>query len=235
MDASIGIALGFHNYNRLWYCDTLTASYPSKTQWRPDTAAAFLGVVNLLIVLSMFALIKFVHSVEKKNDSHRRINDPRSEREKRQTIQVTQQGIWFILAYMAAWWPAIIALIMYEKTPPEYVCFISAVYPLQGAFNALVYFRPKYIAERQRMISTSDRCVSRLSVVLDTVNLPRMSSENLNGLLPKTPTKRERHQEDPPLERNEPGVNDDVNIENGEAARNEKDKLKTLPRIDENS
>lgn len=85
------------------------------------------------------------------------------------------------------------------------------------------------------MISTSDSRVSRLSVVLDTMNLPRMSSENLSGILPKTPTKRGRHQEDPPLERNEHDVNDDVDIENGGAARSEKDKLKTLPRIDENS
>ncbi len=164
--------------------------------------------------------------------------DPRGERESRQTIQVTKQGIWFILAYMAAWWPPIIALIMYEKTPPEYVCFISAMYPLQGAFNALVYFRPKYIAEQQRMMSTSDSHGRRLSVLLDTVNLPRMSSDNLNGIVLKTPLKLGRYRESPPLESNEPDtkvIDNDVDIENGGDERNEKEDFKTLPIIEENS
>lgn len=101
---------------------------------------------------------------------------------RRKTIQVTQQGIWFIVAYMAAWLPAMVALILLERLPSDFFVFLACLYPLQGAFNSIVYFRPKYIANRQRMYSIAGRRSSNVSLILATVNidLPRRPSAELN-------------------------------------------------------
>mmetsp|Transcript_1181 Transcript_1181/g.2448 ORF Transcript_1181/g.2448 Transcript_1181/m.2448 type:complete len:446 (+) Transcript_1181:65-1402(+) len=172
-DSLVGIGFEFHHYNRLWFCDTLSDHY-SPHKWRPKSVAALLGVVNVLIIGVMVSLIRFVYTVEKKTDTHR------SDGERRQrTIEVTQQGIWFIVAYMAAWLPAIIGLALLRKSPPSYVVFIACMYPLQGFFNALVYFRPKYISQRQQMVPGSTERASRLTSMINTLHLPRASSRNL--------------------------------------------------------
>jgi len=107
---------------------------------------------------------------------------------RRKTIQVTHQGIWFIFAYMAAWLPAMIALILLERLPSDFFVFLACLYPLQGAFNSIVYFRPKYIANRQRMCSIEGRRGSNVSLILATVNidLPRRPSAELNIRTSKT-------------------------------------------------
>ncbi len=99
---------------------------------------------------------------------------------RKKTVQVLWQGIWFILAYMAALIPAIVTLVVRDY-PKAYAIFVACINPLQGAFNTFVYFRPKYKAERQKMVSGSGRRKSRLSSVLKTLNvtLPRRSSVSL--------------------------------------------------------
>ncbi len=98
------------------------------------------------------------------------------------TTQVTQQGIWFIVAFMVTWIPSIIAILLDDILPEPSVIFLACLFPLQGLFNAIVYFRPKYIAERQRMISDSDRRGSRASTVMNTLKIPtkRRSSTETN-------------------------------------------------------
>ncbi len=78
--------------------------------------------------------------------------------------------------------PAIIPIII-NALPEPYIIFVSCIHPLQGAFNALVYFRPKYIAERQKMASRSNLRASRLSSILITLNvsLPRRLSALSSG------------------------------------------------------
>ncbi len=80
---------------------------------------------------------------------------------------------------MAAWLPAIIGLALLQKSPPAYVVFIACTFPMQGFFNALVYFRPKYISQRQQMVPGSTERASRLNSMLNTLHLPRVSSRNL--------------------------------------------------------
>jgi len=76
--------------------------------------------------------------------------------------------------------PAIITLVV-KDYPMAYPIFVACLNPLQGALNTFVYFRPKYKAERQKMVSGSDRRNSRLSSFLKTLNvtLPRRSSVSL--------------------------------------------------------
>lgn len=56
-DSLAGIGFGFHHYNRLWFCDTLSDHY-SPHKWRPNSVAALLGVVNVLIIGVMVSLIR---------------------------------------------------------------------------------------------------------------------------------------------------------------------------------
>lgn len=111
---------------------------------------------------------------------YRNVALTRNEQTRKKTIQVTWQGIWFILAYMASLIPAIITLVV-KDYPLAYPIFVACLNPLQGALNTFVYFRPKYKAERQKMVSGSDRRKSRISSVLKTLNvtLPRRSSVSL--------------------------------------------------------
>mmetsp|Transcript_6121 Transcript_6121/g.12296 ORF Transcript_6121/g.12296 Transcript_6121/m.12296 type:complete len:125 (-) Transcript_6121:210-584(-) len=83
---------------------------------------------------------------------------------------------------MAAMIPAVITIVI-NALPEPYIIFVSCIHPLQGAFNALVYFRPKYIANRQKMASRSNLRASRLSSILRTLNvsLPKRSSALSNG------------------------------------------------------
>ncbi len=110
---------------------------------------------------------------------------------------------------MAALIPGTLSIIFYDL-PRPFAIFVSCTNPMQGAFNSLVYFRPKYIAERQKMVSNSHRRESRLSSLLNTLNvtLPRRSS--VSG--PKTPNHddggaengcREEIIIEPPVERDE--------------------------------
>lgn len=113
------------------------------------------------------------------------------------TIQVTRQGLWFILAYMVAMVPAVLTIVV-NDLPGSYLIFVACTRPLQGGFNALVYFRPKYIAERQKMVSTSNARNSRLSSILVTLNmpLPRRSSafsNNGSGQTMSTPQLLDQH------------------------------------------
>mmetsp|Transcript_22470 Transcript_22470/g.47109 ORF Transcript_22470/g.47109 Transcript_22470/m.47109 type:complete len:168 (-) Transcript_22470:370-873(-) len=131
----------------------------------------------------MVLLIKFVCTLERKTDTYRRNRETREK-----SIQVTKQGIWFILAYMAALMPAVVTIIS-EDLPRNFSIFVACAYPMQGAFNALVYFRPKYISERQKMASRSDRRESRVSSILKTLSItpPKRSSASSNAILQKVP------------------------------------------------
>ncbi len=139
-------------------------------------------------------------------------------RETRQnTIQVTRQGLWFILAYMVAMIPALLSIVV-KDLPESYFIFVACTRPLQGGFNALVYFCPKYIAEQQKMVSTSNTRDSRLSSILLTLNvsLPRRSSAFSNRSGEKNPTPQlidQRVAED--MEKHESTI--DLHKSNGDA------------------
>ncbi|KAL7460745.1 hypothetical protein ACHAXS_001189 [Conticribra weissflogii] len=171
------IGFGFYGHNNAWFCGSFLSVESPHRDWRNGELAAIVGVINILIISMMAMLIKFVHTLEKKSDTYRRNGETRQN-----TIQVTHQGIFFILSYMAAMIPAIIPIII-NALPEPYIIFVSCIHPLQGAFNALVYFRPKYIAERQKMASRSNLRASRLSSILITLNvsLPRRLSALSSG------------------------------------------------------
>mmetsp|Transcript_25203 Transcript_25203/g.41347 ORF Transcript_25203/g.41347 Transcript_25203/m.41347 type:complete len:280 (-) Transcript_25203:620-1459(-) len=81
-------------------------------------AAIFLlvliGIVLILVCVSMVALIRFVYSTERRMD---RFSVNGGERSREQTIQVTQQGILYILAYIVVVVPMFIDVV--------YINFVS--------------------------------------------------------------------------------------------------------------
>mmetsp|Transcript_8798 Transcript_8798/g.18789 ORF Transcript_8798/g.18789 Transcript_8798/m.18789 type:complete len:169 (+) Transcript_8798:776-1282(+) len=122
-----------------------------------------------MIIFLMLSLIKFVYTVEKRNDTYRR----GGERDRQRTIQVTKQGIWFILAYMAAWIPPVIGSVGRETLPDEFMVFVACFAPLQGAFNAFVYFRPRF--NRQESV-----LVPRLDIVAHLASSVRRRTQRLS-------------------------------------------------------
>ncbi len=83
---------------------------------------------------------------------------------------------------MVAWLPAIIALVLFDSAPSSYYVFLASVYPLQGLFNALVYFRPKYVAERHRMFSSSEGRGSQISTIFFTLKIPRPKRPSIDSI-----------------------------------------------------
>mmetsp|Transcript_26708 Transcript_26708/g.55055 ORF Transcript_26708/g.55055 Transcript_26708/m.55055 type:complete len:352 (-) Transcript_26708:477-1532(-) len=174
------VGFGFYSLNGAWFCGAYVSD---DIPWRNWMLAAIAGIINVWIILMMVLLIKFVCTLERKTDTYRRNRETREK-----SIQVTKQGIWFILAYMAALMPAVVTIIS-EDLPRNFPIFVACAYPMQGAFNALSYFRPKYISERQKMASRSDRRESRVSSILKTLSItpPKRSSASSNAILQKVP------------------------------------------------
>lgn len=55
-----------------------------------------------------------------------------SDESRERTVQVTQQGLYFILAFMAVWVPPMFPLHLKGKIPLWYFMLLSCIFPLQG-------------------------------------------------------------------------------------------------------
>lgn len=131
----------------LWFCEF--EIYPSaSTPYTPMAyfVYAMFGLVFLLIIFSMGSLIRFVYTAEKRMDRFTAASGSGTDRTK--TREVSKQGLSYIGAYMVTFVPALLASLSF--LPRWYYVFYSCLFPLQGLFNAFVYFRPKYVAERRR-------------------------------------------------------------------------------------
>jgi hypothetical protein len=86
-----------------------------------------------------------------------------------QTLEVSKQGISYIVAYLVIFIPAAVLMVARPQYDWLYLVF-ACVFPLQGFLNALVFFRPKYAAARKRQGESGSK-VGALLQVLD-VTLP---------------------------------------------------------------
>ena len=73
----------------------------------------------------------------------------------KQTLQVAQQGIAFIVAFLVIFVPALVEML--TPVPHWFYWYFACVFPGQGFLNALVFFRPKYVAIRKRQDATGSR------------------------------------------------------------------------------
>jgi len=67
------IGFGFHEYNYLWFCDTLSESDSPNKLIRTGGVALLAALINISIIVLMCLLIRFVYVYEKKADAFSRL------------------------------------------------------------------------------------------------------------------------------------------------------------------
>eukprot|EP00804_Cyclotella_cryptica_P016466 CCRYP_004687-RB/>CCRYP_004687-RB protein AED:0.02 eAED:0.02 QI:749/1/1/1/1/1/2/219/222 len=133
----------------------------------------YFGICNLMVICAVTMLVYKVFRQERNMDTYLL---PGLERRRTNTIKTAWQGIRYVGAYTAGYILFYIYLI-YETTTYEpsisllYACVI--ITPLQGFFNAFVYFRPRYIAYKE--CNPDKKRVERINAVFN-LDLDLLSS-----------------------------------------------------------
>jgi len=139
-------------YKNLWFCQATSGD---------DIVELAYAVIWCISILMLFfcvgSLTRFVYKTERKTDKYRISREERITREK--TLQVSRQGIYYVISVLVIFIPLYVYMFV-ENLPPWFFIFLAIVYPSQGTLNALVYFRPKYIADQH-----SGRVEKRSSIV----------------------------------------------------------------------
>ena len=133
-------------------------------------------LANIIIVVSVCVLVKHVISKE------RRMASDAGENTHGVKSKVTWQGIFYVTAFWLSYGPWMIwqwmritdgmkTIASIDSSALVYI--ISITYPLQGAMNAFVFFRPRYLKYRER-----DKEELRLASILRAVdiNVPKVLS-----------------------------------------------------------
>merc|ERR1711957_468845 len=68
----------------------------------------------------------------------------------KQTLQVSKQGVCFIMSYLLIFLLSAVDMLSTATPPPWFYVLLACVFPLQGLFNAFVYFRPRFADVRKR-------------------------------------------------------------------------------------
>jgi len=151
-----------YNYNGGFFCDItahpLGCDYPDSDEICTRGVEArymllYVGVIPFMIAFAIIvvAVLLLIYSVlqqERRMDRYSRQGMPLH---RSMTTKTTRQGIYYILAFGVTWVPwYVYALIEYKqgKIPKALAIVHYITQPLQGVFNTLVYFRPKYKARR---------------------------------------------------------------------------------------
>jgi len=153
------------------YCETDISDAQCTRGTHARILHVILGVVMFMIAfviigVSMALLVRSVFDREARMDRYQ--VDRASNRT--MTKQAAMQGVWYIGVYAVVWIPTYV-IIFYEvsttvQTPIPLIVVHLVTMPLQGFGNALVYFRPKYVAARE-----GDSSSSRLITVARVLNV----------------------------------------------------------------
>ncbi len=143
---------------------------PQETCERGAQAKTMLLVTGLLPTLIAFftvtvAVILLIHAVlvqERRMDQFQRTG-----RNRKMTMESFQQGMFYIGAFAISWTPWLVFgfkeyTVQHIHAASYYAVLV--VTPLQGVLNAVVYFRPRLKAERERNPSDSV-CKSLMQVL----------------------------------------------------------------------
>ena len=148
---------------------------------------AILLIANMIIIAAILVLIHSVFFQERKMD---RYSVALSDNTRALTKKTAWQGFWYTFAFALAWWPWIIAKILDVVSGSHSVALfyiVAVTYPLQGLYNALLYFRPRYMADRERNAQDSRR--STISRILYAPSLPRLTITSLTRDNPQQESK----------------------------------------------
>eukprot|EP00986_Skeletonema_menzelii_P012434 scaffold6867_cov159-Skeletonema_menzelii.AAC.5 len=143
---------------------------PYKTCERGAQARMMLLITGLLPALIAFftvtvAVVLLIHAVleqERRMDRYQR-----SGRSRKMTMESFYQGVFYIGAFAISWTPWLVfgfREITYVGISMVSYYVMLAATPLHGVLNALVYFRPRLKAERERNPNDS-RCKSLMRIL----------------------------------------------------------------------
>ena len=105
-------------------------------------------IKNVIVIVLVFVLFWTVLQTERQNDRY--LSDGQGLNRK-QSIRTGWQGIWYVGAFIMTYIPWYIIMgFNYRSKPIPYwlLVWTVTVIGLQGFFNALVYFRPNYLSNR---------------------------------------------------------------------------------------
>ena len=137
------------------------------------TIFAIQFAASIIIAAAILVLVHSVMIHERKMDRY----SVNSSATRALTKQTTLQGFWYTVAFAVAWWPFILASIIkiFAGLQSIALYYISAVtFPLQGLFNAFLYFRPRYKAARER--HGQDSRIKSICRILHVSMLPMVNS-----------------------------------------------------------
>lgn len=176
-----------YNWNGSFYCDITASPLGCDYDDSPETQCTrgsnarfvllYVGVIPFMVLFAIIiaAVVLLIYDVlvqERRMDRYRREGMPLN---RSMTNQSTRQGIYYIGAFGLTWIPwYIFAIIEFHQgdIPMSLAVIHYITMPLQGVFNALVYFRPKYKSDRGRNPSQS-RTSSVLRVL--KISLPAVN------------------------------------------------------------
>ena len=162
------------------YCETAISDAQCTRGTHAKILHLILGAVMFMIAfviigVSMALLVRSVFDREARMD---RYQIDRAQN-RTMTKQAAIQGVWYIGVFAVIWVPTYV-VIFYEvsktiETPTSLIIVHLVTMPLQGFGNALVYFRPKYLAAREGDPSSS-RLIAVARVLKIDVPLMNFSS-----------------------------------------------------------
>jgi len=168
-----------YNYNGNFFCDISASPYGcTEESTMPCTrginaliVGLWVGVIPFMVffLIIIVAVIIFIYSVFKQEQRMDRYQHGDASHNRRMTNQTARQGMYYIGAFGLCWIPwYIYAIIEFRHgyIPTALGVIHLTTMPLQGVFNALVYFRPKYKSDRE-----SKPTESRLSAVLRVLRI----------------------------------------------------------------
>eukprot|EP00578_Thalassiosira_sp_NH16_P023403 CAMPEP_0181097804 /NCGR_PEP_ID=MMETSP1071-20121207/11765_1 /TAXON_ID=35127 /ORGANISM="Thalassiosira sp., Strain NH16" /LENGTH=438 /DNA_ID=CAMNT_0023180311 /DNA_START=139 /DNA_END=1455 /DNA_ORIENTATION=+ len=227
-----------YNYNGIFFCDITSSPLGcdregSTTQCTADSIDMLLwvGIVPFMVafVIIVCAMVVLAYSVLKQERTMDRYRREGEGVNRNMTTQTSLQGMCYIAAFGVCWIPWCIygmIEINHGHIPIALAYIHNLTMPLQGFFNSLVYFRPRYTSRR-----ASNPGESRTSSVLSVLKvvLPAMhchccrKDEQEPGVTNDINCAQNNANENIQEQKNEHELIENVNVEaNTEAATGDK-------------
>jgi hypothetical protein len=156
--ATLGLALNLYSEASFgcWIASDSTHDYKFIFQ-----IAMWLVPLSICLVLITVSQIAIVIEVREAERSGRRFS---SGRRRSWTDQVCRQSIWYVGTFYATWIIPGVFLFMWKFYPdsPSAVWYgipVAILTPLQGCFNAMVYFRPRYLRYKRKHPDAASKMV----------------------------------------------------------------------------
>lgn len=170
--STAGAVTGPAIYDGGWYCEQRIFDNPG---WK-SFALGWMLLGFITILWCMVHLVWNTYRTESVMDRYQHTTGRTADRTR--TVQVSKQGIAYVVVYLFIYIP-LVPFWLDAHTGYSYNIFFACLFPLQGFLNCIVYFRPRYGAERR---SGKSRIVA-LTTALNTpdqfrsdLSLRRMSS-----------------------------------------------------------